>query len=283
MAQKTAATGGSWNGGRLRACSGFWYGVDAMSTDYIETHHDLWRAVVAFYRDEIERRYQLENVRRFEEFAEVTDGQAVALREFFLEHIYPPIQGREKLDTALERLRDVLRSPKRMAPFMKVGLSSMWKLGASLPGAVKAGLRVLDTYHEARNLENTMVRTAVEQGLRPEDAADRGKMIGIIVDVPESDVMRLVEDIMALFHVLSNTKMLDTAVDFLGTCREIMKGKPDLYDETDVAGIGLGRAVVEGGLALFRRIDPEVFPVMISGIERVELDWYERAVAEARG
>lgn len=253
-----------------------------MPTDNDATTQDLWTAVVTFYRSEIERRYQLENIRRFEEFDNVTDDQAQALRNYFLDHIYPPIDGRQNLDLALDRLRGVLRSPKRMAPFTRAGLMSMWKLGSRLPGAVKAGLSVLDAYHEARKLEEVMVRTAREQGVVPEDADDRGKMIGIIVDVPEADVKRLIRDIIALFNVLSNTRMLETAVDFLGTCREIMVAKPDLYDETDVRGITLGREVVQGGLELFHRIDPDVFPVMIAGIERVELDWYESAVAEAR-
>lgn len=253
-----------------------------MPSDNQQHSRDLWCAVVTFYREEIERRYQLENIRRFEEFEDVTDDQARALRDYFLERIYPPIDDRERLDLALERLRGVLRSPKRMAPFTRAGLTSMWKLGSRLPGAVRAGLSVLDAYHEARKLEETMVRTAQEQGVAPEDAGDRGKMIGIMVDVPEADVKRLIRDILALFHTLSNTRLLDTAVDFLGTCREIMVKRPDLYDETDVNGIGLGREVVEGGLALFRQIDPDVFPVMIAGIERVELDWYGRAIAEAR-
>lgn len=242
----------------------------------------LWRAVVSFYRSEIERRYQLDNIRRFDEFEHVTDDQARALRDYFLEHIYPPIDDRQRLDIALERLRDVLRSPKRMAPFMKVGLASVWKLGANLPSAVKAGLSVLDAYHEARKLEDTMVDTAQRLGVTAADASDRHRMLSIIVDVPEADVMRLVKDIIALFRVLSNTKLLETAVDFLGTCRGIMEKRPDLYDETDLRGITLGRQIVQGGLELFQKIDPAVFPVMIAGIERVEMDWYERAVAEAR-
>lgn len=254
-----------------------------MLTKLEKEHEPLWRAVVTFYRDEIKRRYQVRHIRQFEEFDEVTNEQAHALRDYFLDHIYPPIAGREKLDTALERLRGVLRSPKRMAPFMRAGLWSMWKLGTSLPGAVQAGLSVLDAYHEARHLEHIMVATAIKQGVTPDDAGDRQKMIGIIVDVPKADVMRLIKDIIALFRVLSNTKMLDTAVEFMGTCREIMLKRTDLYDEIDVAGITLGRTVVQGGLDLVQGIDPDVFPDMISGIERVELDWYEAAVAEARG
>lgn len=247
----------------------------------VSNPEDLSLSVIAFYRTEIERRYQLKNVRKYEEFEQVTDAQVRALRDYFLEHIYPPVDGRKNLDLALARLRGVMKSPKRLRPFMSAGFASMWRLGTNLPSAVKAGISVLDAYHEARNLEQIMVSTALEQGVSPADAGDRKQMLGILADVPEADVLRLVNDIMALFRVLSNTKLLDTAVEFLGTCREIMVKRPGLYDATDVNGITLGRAIVQGGLDLFRKVDPEVFPVMIRGIERIELDWYRSATAGA--
>lgn len=241
---------------------------------------DLKNAVIGFYRAELDRRYQLENVRRFENFDPVSDAHVEALRNYFLTHIYPPIERREKLDEAINRLGDVLKSPRRLRPLMGAALKSMWRLGPSLRSAVSAGISTLDAYNEARKLERIMTETAERQGVTAADADNRERMIRIMADVPEKDVARLIKDIMALFYALSNTKMLKTAVDFLEQCTKIMVQRPELYPTEEIDGITLGRQLVQGGLDLFLQLDPKLFPQIIEGIEQVEWEWYRRVMEE---
>ena len=246
------------------------------------THQDLKNAVIRFYRQELDRRYQIENVRRFENFDRVSDAHVEALRTYFLSHIYPPVERREKLDDAINRLGDVLKSPRRLRPLMGAALKSMWRLGPSLRTAVSAGISTLDAYNEARKLERIMTETAEKQGVTPADEGNRDRMVGIMADVPEKDVARLIKDIMTLFHALSNTKMLATAVEFLEQCTKIMMQRPEMYPPEEIEGITLGRQLVQGGLDLFLQLDPEMFPQIIAGIEQVEWEWYRSVMAEVR-
>ena len=160
-------------------------------------------------------------------------------------------------------------------------MKSAWKMGSSLPTALSAGTSVLDAYQEARKLESIMLDTARRLGIRPKDAANREKMIGILADVPEKDVMRLIKDILKLFHALSNTKMLQTAVTFLHRCTEIMAKKSKLYRQSEIDGVELGCQMVQGGLDLFLQLEPSQFPSIIEGIEEIELEWYHEMKEEA--
>ena len=248
-----------------------------MATIDIELKH----AIIEFYREEIRKRYLRTNMRRFDQFHDVSDENVDQLRTFFLEHIYPPVKDRETLDDAINRMRDVIKSPKRLRPIMGAAFISMLKMGTSLPAALSAGNSTLDAYMKARRLERTMIETAEKLDIGPEDYNNRETMIAIIADVKEREVMKLIKDIMALFHALSNTKMLTTAVEFLKKCTTIMLAKPELYTQSEIDGILLGCELVQGGLDLFNKLKPEQFPRIIAGIEEIELDWYYRVKAEA--
>lgn len=248
-----------------------------MSKDEIDLRH----VIIEFYREEMRKRYLVENVRRFDNFQDVPDAQIDQLRRFFLGHIYPPMEDRDRLDDALNRMADVIKSPRRLRPLMATALASMWKLGTALPTALSAGNSTLDAYLHARKLEAVMVKTAEALGIGPEDYGNRERMIRVLGDVEERTVLRLIKDIMKLFHALSNTKMLATAIEFLETCTDIMAQKPELYPQSEIEGIRLGRELIEGGLDLFLELKPEQFPRIIAGIEEIELDWYHRAKEEA--
>lgn len=243
----------------------------------------LRHAIIEFYREEMRKRYLLRNIRRFDAFDGVPNEQIHALRDYFMEHIYPPCEDRDRLDDAISRMGDVIKSPRRLRPLVGATLSSVFKLGTSLPTALSAGNSTLDAYLEARKLESFMLEAAKRSGVTEADARDYESMIGILAEVPEKEVMRLIKGIMKLFRALSNTKMLQTAVDFLGRCAEIMTERPELYHESEVEGIRLGRAMVQGGLDLFLDMPPDQFPGIIRGIEEIELDWYNTVRENAQG
>jgi hypothetical protein len=244
-----------------------------------------WRkeAVITFYRDELRDRYQVKNVKRFEPFQGIEDRHIDALREYFLENIYPPAEERIKLDLAFDHLGDVLRSPRRMQPLMTTALSSFWRFGLQLPTAVNAARHTFDAYRETRKLEGFMLANAEKINLSKADTRKRETMLTLISDVPERDVVRLIDDILNLFRTLSNIKLLSTTVKMLDHFIDVMVKRPDLFNEADVAGISLGRQVVSGGLHLFERMTPEELPRVVDGIRLVEYDWYERVKAGVAG
>lgn len=238
-------------------------------------------AVIAFYRDELRKRYTLKNVRRFAPFEPISDSDIAALRDYFLDNIYPPPAERRKLDDAFEQLGAIIKSPRRLQPLMAAALGAFWRFGRQLPAAVSAGRNTFDAYRESRKLEEHMVRNADTIGLGPEDADKRERMLMLLANVPEEDVVRLIEDILTLFRTISNVELLSTTADIMDHFVEIMRGRPELYSENECAGIALGTGIVRGGLALFRQMAPEQLPMVVDGIREVEYDWFERIKAEA--
>jgi hypothetical protein len=241
----------------------------------------LKEAIIAFYRQELEDRYQLSNVRRFEEFSSVADERIDQLRAYFMQRIYPPVEQRAELDFAIDHLGGVLRSPKRMRPLLGVALTTIWKMGSRLPAAVSAGLSTVDAYRESRKLENYLLAYALEQKLRLADTRDRANMVRLIAGVPEADVKRLIYDILALFKALSNVPMLKSAVELMDLFIKTMKANPSYFNQQDLDGVQLGREIVQGGLNLFEQTSPRDLAQVIAGIEKVELDWFERIHQEA--
>lgn len=237
--------------------------------------------IIEFYRAEIARRYELENLRRFDNFEDISDEDAAALRNYFMEHIYPPITERRKLDDAVNHLGEMLTSPWKLTPLMGAGLLSLITMGTHLKAAVQAGMATRDAYLEARRLEDALAEAAESKGLTAADPGSRATMISLLHELPKGRVEALVRDVAKLFRALSDTRMLEIAVNFLDRCAEIMKKRPDLYASADVSGIRLGSKMLSGGLDLFREIEPKLFPKIIRGIEEVERDWYHAAMEEA--
>jgi len=239
--------------------------------------------VLNFYRDELRQRYELDNIRRFDVFSSVREDQMVALRDFFLDQIYPPPEHRKELDDAFDRLGEMLRSPKRMQPLVGAALRSMWRMGTRLPAAINAGRSTIDAYSKTRQLEGLMLDEAINQEITPADAKKRARMLKLLHNVPESVVVKLIHDILNLFHALTNVEMLQVAADFMTQCTTVMDERTDLYSDDDRAGIQLGLTLLQEGLNLFKDMEPSIFPQIIHGIQMVEMDWFKRVQAEAAG
>lgn len=241
----------------------------------------LREVVLGFYREELQRRYQLINVRRFEEFRTISDAQLTVLRDFFLDQIYPELERRNRLDAAFDQLGAMLTSPKRMSPLLTAALTSLWRMGTKIPAAVSAGRAAIDAYMKTRELEACLIASATKVKLKPKDAHVRAKMVTLIQAVPEKQVLTLISDILDLFHALSNTEILKVAVAFMEQCQVVMEKRTDLYTDEDREGFQLGLELLKGGLGLFTKMKPEELKAIIAGIERIELDWFERVRQEA--
>ena len=240
----------------------------------------LEEAVIEFYREEIRRRYLIDNLRRFEEFNGISDDLLNDLREFFLASIYPPAPMRRQLDQALDNLRGLLRSPKQLRPLLRSALTSMLRLGAQAPAAVSAGVGTVEALREAGKLEQLMLQAARDLDV---DATDRQATLQIIASVPEEGFVHLIHNLLDLFRALSNVKMLSATLRIMDRSMKVMDSRPDLYDEELRASLKLGLMVLRGGLDLFVRLQPEDFPRIIKGVEMVEMDWLKAVRAETSG
>lgn len=246
-------------------------------------HSPLRRALIDAYRAELRKRYQLKNVRRFDEFDELSDEKVKALRDFFLEHIYPPSKKRELLDDAFDHMGSVITSPRRLKPLMGAVFKSLWTIARMFPSAVKTGVNTLEAYLETRRLEKLMLEYAEEHDYTPEDMKDHDNIVAMVAGLPDGEVMKFLNEVIRLFKSLSNVKLLAAARDIMERSIEVMESRTDIYEENEIAGLQLGYEIISGGVELFSQLEPDEFPLVIKGIETVELDWYERIMEEAAG
>ncbi len=244
-------------------------------------HSPLRNALIDAYRVELRNRYQLKNVRRFDEFAELSDDKIKALRDFFLDHIYPPSKKRELLDDAFDNMGTVITSPRRLKPLMGAVFKSLWTIARMFPAAVRTGVTTLEAYLETRRLEKLMLEYAEENDYAPEDLSKHENIVAMVAGLPDGEVMKFLHEVIRLFKSLSNVKLLAAARDIMERSIEVMESRTDIYEENEVAGLQLGYEIIAGGVDLFTQLEPEEFPVVIKGIETIELDWYERILEEA--
>jgi len=86
----------------------------------------------------------------------------------------------------------------------------------------------------------------------------------------------LIHEVLRLFKALSNVKMLTSMMQIMERSVEVMDSKPQVYKLSEHEGVRLGLGIVRRGVSLFERLKKRDFPLIIEGIERVEMDWYER-------
>jgi len=244
-------------------------------------HSPLRSALIDAYREELQNRYQLQNVRRFDEFGQLSDEKITALRNFFLDHIYPPSQKRELLDDAFDHMGAVITSPRRLKPLMGAVFKSLWTIARMFPAAVRTGVTTLEAYLETRRLEKLMLEYAEAHDFTPDDLDQHENIVAMVAGLPDGEVMKFLSEVIRLFKALSNVKLLAAARDIMDRSIEVMESRSDIYEEHEVAGLQLGREIIAGGVELFNQLEPDEFPIIIRGIETIELDWFERILEEA--
>ena len=245
-------------------------------------------AIIEFYREEIRQRYQLDRLREVREFDIIPDIMLNALRDFFLDRLYPPMGMRLRLDDAFEDLSKLLRSPARLRPLVGAAITSMLRLSVHLPAIITTGIATVDALHETRQLERELL--AVAETLRPEMESLLGRnkntqkyrqtMLKLIAGVPESTVHGLIDNVVRLFGALSDVKMLSGMLSLMEKCLKVMETRQDVYTDKDRESMALGLEVLRGGHDLFIQLKPKQFPKLLKGIETVELAWYKRVCTQ---
>lgn len=240
--------------------------------------------VIDAYREELRKRYSVENVSRFPNMRRLNAEIVEELREFFLTLIYTDSATRETFDAAFENLGSVLRNPRKLMPFMTTAISSLWKLGTQFPAAVSAGWRTLEAYLETRRLEKTMIEV-LEKLLQTKSISDlasyrliSGDFRTMITGIPLKEVERFQGDTVLFFESLSNKKLLRSTIEIMQESLSIMDNRRALYSPEERAGLDYGYKVLAEGYRLFEKLNDEEIKIILEGIVVIEKDWYDRMV-----
>lgn len=244
---------------------------------------ELRHAVIDAYREQLRGRYSLDNIRRFNAFDKVDEEKITALRDFFLDHIYPAAEQRDVLDAASDRVKGMLKSPRRMLPMVGLALGSMRKFGSSLPAAASTTRKTMEAFELTRALEGDMMHYCHEQGITPEQLAEGSIMPEVIAHIPKKVVDEFRNDVIELFGAMATATFLEAAIEIMERGIKVMKDKPRVYDKEDLEGFQHGRLLLMGCRDLHDRLEPDDVPRVLKGIKALELDWYDRVLEEAAG
>jgi len=168
-------------------------------------------------------------------------------------------------------------------PMMGLAMGTLWRLGAMIPSAAKVTATTLESLKETRLLEERMLHYVLEHNLKPGDFSKSKVLAPIIASIPGSEMDRFRNDVLALFRSMNSSALLRAGVEIMTKAIELMGKRPDTYDEKDVEGFTLGRSLIEGSLHLYERLQPSDAQAIVNGIERIEIEWYEKMKRLAKG
>ncbi len=250
-----------------------------MSTTPICTRIKASNLLIDICRENIRRRYEVEQLRRFAEFSTLTDQTSTMLRDFFLDRLYPPSECRETLDDAFDSAIALARSPAKLLPLTGAVLKSLWRLGSKLPAAMSTGTATLEAYRETRRLESAMQGWLVANSLTAEDMTDDRQFARMIAGVPQGEILKFRRELLRLFGLLGDVALIRTILTVFEQCLHVMRTRPDRYSKAEQTGFMLGCDVLSGGIELFGQLEPAQIPLIICGIDKIEVAWYGEMLA----
>lgn len=235
----------------------------------------------AFLREELQRRYQPQNIRRFSGLDALSDERINALREFLLENIYPPPEKRVQIEAAFDHLNALLNSPARLRPLLRTLAGAIWRLGRQLPAALSAGRGVTEAFMRLRDMEAHLVAIVDEAQHRQRKTVTRPVMVEAVASLSKKDVQFFVRELTHLLKQLARTDLLRAMVNAITCCKNTMDVHPHIYPEAERAGVALALEIVSGALELFQAIPSPEIMLIVHGVMLIEQDWHDRMCREA--
>ena len=102
----------------------------------------------------------------------------------------------------------------------------------------------------------------------------------LIASIPKKEADDFRHQIVSLFSTLSRKDLLDKILEVMDYVIMKMKTKPETYTENDIGGISLGKGIIIRGKDVFTELSQEKIQLILKGIDTIEKDFYERALAE---
>ena len=242
-------------------------------------HKTVNDAVLAFLREELDRRYGYENICRFKDLKGIAPETVAEFRDFTLRRVYPEGEARETIDEAFDGLHELLRSPRKMASLGKVAMSAVWRLGRRLPVAVSAGQQVIEAFACASAVETLLCKAVLHLGLSWRSGLETEAMKDVFAQCPAEPFEALINALTRLLELAANTDTMLTGLGLLADIAETMSLGGEQWTDVDRQGVALAMDTLQEVLALFSRIDNREVPRFIRGIEAVERDWYQTLCA----
>jgi hypothetical protein len=238
--------------------------------------HDKEEAFVKYlidvYRQLISDRYQYESLKKAGVLSDKIDKKIVdSIRTFFLNDVYPDFEKRKHIEEAFETLGSYVTQPAKALGLFGSVTSAIFMFGRHLPAAINAGIVTLQSFVDARHLEEKFIYAAKENFSNVEFTTEEMKQC--IVQIPKADLEKFINDVKEMFLLMSNVELLEKTIRIMDMVIDKMKSKPKLYSKQEVEGIVLGRNILVNGLKLFKNYPDSLKKEIAETIYRVEMSY----------
>lgn len=219
----------------------------APNTDERALKHHL----INKYREMIAKRYDYAVIKANPDVPDdITEEVVESLKGYFLQHLYPPPEERERLDAAFSELENYVSQPAKVWGLLGNLAGAIFRFGRQFMSALRAGLVSLEAHTSAKRFEATLLQEAIDKGysipLTDEQFMD------CITAIPFHQMERFINDVGALFSAFANTTLLEKTMLIMKDVLAQMKRKSNLYGPTEVEAIQLGLDIMAEGDKLFR-------------------------------
>lgn len=229
------------------------------------------------YRKSLVRRYSQENISRFPELAKFDRKVVDKLIAYFLELLYPPYETRKELDNAFHSLGSFVNSSAKFFGVMGSLGYAVFKFGKLLLQGIQAGIAALRSYIAAHKFESELYQNALPYLEKGIDISEEKIFNSLIGKIPEKEATAFRHQVVKLFEILANKKLLEKIQEIMLHVIEKMQQRPDVYSASEIRGIQMGFNIIEKGKVLFDELTPEQIQIVLRGIDTIEKDFYERA------
>lgn len=141
----------------------------------------LHNRVITFFREELDRRYDLEHLQEIPSIAQegllegLTQEMIDRVKTFFREVLYPEGEERHKRDKSIEQVVALLNNKARLMSLLPSLPGMVFRYGAALVSAAQAGSEVLSAYRFSSKIEDkaieNMEEICEEKGVQIDDSA----------------------------------------------------------------------------------------------------------------
>jgi hypothetical protein len=232
----------------------------------------LINKLIEVYRELIRTRYQYDLLLREGMLPRSIDKKMVdAIRNFFLNDVYPDAAKRKTIESAFAVLGSYVNQPAKAIALFSSMASALFIFGRHLPAAINAGIITLKSYLDARHLENKILTAAAQNQLDENLTLEDLKKC--IVYIPKEELELFISNVQEMFLLMSNTELLEKTIRIMEKVVNKMKSKPTLYSADEVKGIMLGIDILKHGMEIFKEYPDRTKYEIAQTIYNVEMSF----------
>ena len=237
-----------------------------------ETIH---KEIILGYRQLMEERYQYNNLTKEYDLPNAFDTNRVELfKNYFLEYVYPAPEERKALEEAFSNLAGYIKNPEKLLRILIDSGSLIFKYGRHLPKILKAGLKAMNSFIAANELENKLVENAIE--LKIEAPFSPKDIQTILAHLQKKELTAFVSNNETLFETLYDRKLVKNIINIVETLISKMKKRPNIYSTAEINALVIGRDIIKQGNLLFDDLSKKEQRQILGMVLKIEKEAIEQ-------